>query len=82
MEEYYSAYISILLEDFNLYNNLPDKLENLLIIEDSSCPKCCINLLKNKLLDKKSSSCFKKATENIIFHNILIFSFDLEQIVI
>ena len=37
-------------------------------------------MLKNKLLDKNSSSCFKTTTENIVLPNILIFSFDLEQI--
>ena len=80
LEEYYNAYISIVLEDFNLYKNLSDKIDKLLFIEDSSCPKCCINLLKNKLLDKNSSSCFKTTTENIVLPNILIFSFDLEKI--
>ena len=59
---------------------MSDKIDKLLFIEDSSCPKCCINLLKNKLLDKKSSSCFKTTTENIVLPNILIFSFDLEQL--
>ena len=79
INEQFNPYISINIEDLNMFGNLSLKINDLLYIDDSSCPRCCVNLIKNKLLDEYTSKCFKTKTENIVMPKIIIFSFDLEQ---
>ena len=47
-----------------------------MLIEDSSCPQCCLSLIKSKKLDEYASSCFKTVIEKIKYPSIWIFTFD------
>ena len=81
-EEYYTSYISFNFADLLIFDSIDKKINSILTIEDSCCPKCCVQFLKNKNLNFKFKNCFKTISSNIILPKVLILSFDFEETMI
>ena len=77
--EFFCPYITMNEKDLNSNLSIEGRINNLLVIEDSSCPNCCSTYLKkSNVIESKYLNCFKSITSNIDYPNILIISFDLE----
>ena len=66
-EEFYNSYISFNNDELTKFNKIEDKLIDLLLIDDCSCPACGINFVK-KIINEDMCGCGFK----------IIFTFDVE----
>lgn len=78
IEEYFNSYITINLEELTKYKNIDDKIHDLLIVTDCSCPVCGINFINKLEKDEKYKYCFKNNFEIISYPKYIIFLFDME----
>ena len=80
IKEFYNSYISLNDTDLNKYNTLQGKIDDLLFVDDGTCPRCGLNLSVDKInnVNNHKLTSFKTITSNVSFPKCLIISFDLE----
>lgn len=78
MEEFYNSYILINIKDIDSFNDFENKINDLLVVSDSSCPICGINFIYKIYNEEKYKFCFKTNLEILSYPHFLIFLFDTE----